>query len=49
MTTDRETEFARLEALRRRVQAEVTHFRAGDRLSRDELHDRNSNRTPEVK
>ena len=37
---DQDGEFARLEALRRRVQAEITHFRAGDRLSRDEVHDR---------
>lgn len=37
---DQDAEFARLEALRRRVQAEITHFRAGDRVSRDELHDR---------
>ena len=35
-----DAEFARLEALQHRVQAEVTHFRASDRVSRDELHDR---------
>jgi predicted CopG family antitoxin len=33
-------EFARLEALQREVQAEIREFRAGDRLSRDEVHDR---------
>lgn len=35
-----DAEFARLEALQRRVQAEVTRFRGGDRVGRDELHDR---------
>ena len=35
-----DAEFARLEALQRRVQAGVTRFRAGDRVGRDELHDR---------
>ncbi|MGE0135473.1 MAG: hypothetical protein AB7L91_15750 [Dehalococcoidia bacterium] len=35
-----DAEFARLEALQRRVQAEVTRFRGGDRLGRDELYDR---------
>jgi hypothetical protein len=33
-------EFARLEALQREVQAEIGQFRAADRLSRDEVHDR---------
>ncbi len=33
-------EFARLEAHQRCVQAEITRFRAGDRLGRDELHER---------
>ena len=33
-------EFARLEALQREVQAEIGHFRAADRLGRDEVHDR---------
>ncbi len=37
---DREAEFARLEALQRKIQAEITDFRAGDRLSRDEIHGR---------
>lgn len=35
-----ETEFARLEAQQRRIQDEITRFRAADRLGRDELHDR---------
>lgn len=38
--SERETEFARLEAKQRRVQGEVRNFRARDRLSREELHDR---------
>jgi hypothetical protein len=33
-------EFARLEALQREVQAGIDQFRAGGRLSRDEVHDR---------
>jgi hypothetical protein len=33
-------EFARREALQHEVQAEIGQFRAGDRLSRDEVHDR---------
>jgi hypothetical protein len=33
-------EFAGLEALQREVQAEIGQFRAADRLSRDEVHDR---------
>jgi hypothetical protein len=33
-------EFARLEALQHDVQAEIGQFRAADRLSRDEVHDR---------
>ncbi len=37
---DKETEFKRLEALQRKVQAEIVDFSAGDRLSRDELYDR---------
>ena len=32
--------FARLEALQRKVQSEVANFRASDRLSRDQVHDR---------
>jgi hypothetical protein len=38
--TEQESEFARLEAQQRRVQAEISGFRAGDRLDRDALHDR---------
>jgi hypothetical protein len=37
---EREAEFARLESQQRRIQAEIESFRAGDRLSRDELHER---------
>jgi hypothetical protein len=33
-------EFARLEELQHDVQAEIGQFRAADRLSRDEVHDR---------
>ena len=33
-------EFARLEALQHEVQAGIDQFRAADRLSRDEVHDR---------
>jgi hypothetical protein len=33
-------EFTRLEALQREVQAGIDQFRAADRLSRDETHDR---------
>ncbi|HEY9303634.1 MAG TPA: hypothetical protein VIO95_05015 [Mycobacterium sp.] len=38
--SERETEFARLEAKQRRVQSEIHRFRAGDRVTRDEVHDR---------
>jgi molecular chaperone GrpE (heat shock protein) len=38
--SERETEFARLEEKQRRVQSEIRRFRARDRLSRDEVHDR---------
>ena len=37
---DRESEFVRLEAQQRAVQQRIARFRAGDRLSRDELHAR---------
>ena len=33
-------EFAQLEAQQRRIQRGTKHFRASDRISRDELHDR---------
>jgi len=35
-----DAEFLRLEALQHQVQTEITQFRAADRLSREELHDR---------
>ncbi|WP_191498247.1 hypothetical protein [Mycobacterium simulans] len=38
--SEREAEFSRLEAKQRRVQNEIRQFRARDRLSRDEVHDR---------
>jgi plasmid stability protein len=37
---DRESEFARLEARQRAVQQRIQRFRAGDRLSRDAVHER---------
>jgi hypothetical protein len=33
-------EFARLEMVQHEVQAEISQFRAADKLSRDEAHDR---------
>jgi plasmid stability protein len=36
----RESDFARLEAQQRQVQEQITRFRAGDRLSRDDVHTR---------
>jgi hypothetical protein len=38
--SEREAEFSRLEAQQRRIQAEIARFRAGDRVSRDEVHER---------
>ncbi len=38
--SSRMDEFAGLEALQREVQAEISEFRAADRLGRDEVHDR---------
>ena len=38
--SEREAEFSRLEAKQRRAQNEIRRFRARDRLSRDEVHDR---------
>jgi plasmid stability protein len=38
--SERTENFGRLEALQREVQAEIGQFRAADRLSRDEVHDR---------
>ena len=36
--SERETEFARLEAQQRRVQGEIRRFSARDRLDRDGIH-----------
>jgi hypothetical protein len=36
----RESEFERLERLERALRAEIKSFRAGDRLSRDDVHRR---------
>ena len=38
--TGDESEFARLEAQQRRIEAEISGFRASDHLDRDALHDR---------
>lgn len=38
--SDHDAEFARLEALQRRVQSQIKRFRGSDRLDRAELHDR---------
>lgn len=38
--SDTEADFARLEALQHRMQEEIEDFRGGDRLSRNEVHDR---------
>ncbi len=38
--SEREAEFARLGAQQRRVQAEIRTFRAGDRLDREQAHER---------
>jgi plasmid stability protein len=38
--SERELEFSRLEAQQRQVQAEISRFRAADRLDRDEVHSR---------
>lgn len=37
---DEDDEFARLEALQKRVMAEIKNFNGSDRLSRDDVHDR---------
>jgi plasmid stability protein len=36
----REAEFSRLEAQQKQIQTQISRFRAGDRLNRDQLHDR---------
>ena len=38
--SERTRDFSRLEAQQREVQAEIGQFRAADRLSRDQVHDR---------
>jgi plasmid stability protein len=38
--SERDAEFARLEAQQRSVQGLIKRFSAGDRLSREELHER---------
>jgi hypothetical protein len=38
--SERSHEFARLEAQQKQVQSEIKHFRARDRLSREEVHGR---------
>jgi hypothetical protein len=37
---DQDTEFARLEALQRKVQSEIAAFRGGDHYDRASVHDR---------
>ena len=36
----RDAEFSRLEAQQKRIQSQITRFRASDRLDRDRLHGR---------
>ena len=36
----RGAEFSRLEAQQKQIQPQISRFRAGDRLNRDQLHDR---------
>jgi plasmid stability protein len=36
----RGAEFSRLEAQQKQIQTQISRFRAGDRLNRDQLHDR---------
>jgi plasmid stability protein len=38
--SSREAEFSRLEAQQQQIQSQISRFRAGDRLDRDQLHDR---------
>ncbi|MBA2261220.1 MAG: hypothetical protein H0W03_00970 [Solirubrobacterales bacterium] len=38
--SEQEAEILRLEAQQRQIQREIKHFRARDRLDRQELHDR---------
>jgi plasmid stability protein len=36
----RGAEFSQLEAQQKQIQSQISRFRAGDRLDRDQLHDR---------
>lgn len=36
----RQAEFSRLEAQQQQIHSQISRFRAGDRLDRDQLHDR---------
>lgn len=38
--SERDSEFARLRAQQRRIQAQITRFSASDRLDRDAVHER---------
>lgn len=38
--SDDQAEFSRLEAQQRHIQAQIKRFRAADRLTRDEVHER---------
>jgi hypothetical protein len=38
--TGRDAEFTRLEAQQKQIQTQISRFRAGDRLDRDQLHGR---------
>lgn len=38
--SDDDAEFARLHTLQQQTQAEISRFRAADRIGRDEVHDR---------
>jgi plasmid stability protein len=38
--SDQGSEFSRLEAQQHRIQAGIARFRAADRITRDEIHDR---------
>lgn len=38
--SEKEAEFARLEAQQKRIVSKITDFSASDRLSRDEVHER---------
>lgn len=38
--SERDVDFARLEAQQRRVTAQIERFRAGDRVAREQIHER---------